>query len=87
MTSLPETFENLKTKLKKFVLVIADPTIILGLETDASDISVAVCFRNSGTPKASFPRHFTKRKNSLIDEEAYAIIEVIGNWKAFQLSD
>ena len=73
----------MKNKLAEATLQLIDETVPFAIETDASDFAIGATLNQNGKPVAFHARTFstTEQKHSLVEKEAYAVIEALRKWK------
>ena len=78
-----EAFECLKLEIENSVAI--DELLPFEIETDASDIALAVVLNQGGRPVAFYSRtlHGSKLGHPTVEKEACAIIEAVRHWRHY----
>ena len=77
--------EQLKMDISRAVVAVIRDDAPFTVETDASDEAIAATLTQDGRPVAFFSRTLNdaEKRHSIIDKEAYAIVESIRKWRHF----
>ena len=77
--------KQLKTDISRAVVAVIRDDVPFTVETDASDEAIAATLTQDGRPVAFFSRTLNEaeKRHSIIEKEAYAIVESIRKWRHF----
>jgi hypothetical protein len=82
-----DAFESLKKSIEKAVVTAVDESILLDVETDASDVALAAILNQNGRPVAFFSQTLqgSELKHAAVEKEAQAIIEAVLTGRHFTI--